>query len=158
MYMLIGPVCRTQDWILHYLSPFIHATGLLLSGNVLSQMAFGEVVSSVHFSFMNMCRTGKKRGEAAAFFFKDVFQGKKITLVNFISFEYFSFILKSAPKMWPFTIYRSPRYYAHFTDDFAELLSVISMECNFFIMIADSDIYVWNESTHLRSHFGSGYF
>ena len=107
------------------------------------------------FSFMNMCRTGKKGGGVSALF-KDAFQFKDITLGNFLSFS-FIFILKGAHLQ---IIYRHPRYSANFIDDIAELRSIISIDYN---ITGDFSIHIDNmddsgkESLALLDTFGLCY-
>ena len=119
---------------------------LLLSETWLTECSCCAILNEAaptHFSFMNKCRTGKKGGGIAAIF-KSVFQCKEITLGDFSSFEYLCFLPKGDPKVIILIIYRPPRYSGKFIDEFAELLSVICTDYNFFIITGDFNIHVDN--------------
>ncbi|KAK0139813.1 hypothetical protein N1851_023256 [Merluccius polli] len=92
---------------------------LLLSETWLTECSCCAILNEAaptNFSFMNKCRTGKKGGGVAAIF-KSVFQCKEIT---------------------------PPRYSGKFIEEFAELLSVICTDYNFFIITGDFNIHVDN--------------
>lgn len=96
-----------------------------------------------NFSFINKCRGGKKGGGVAVIF-KSVFQCKEILFGDFSSFEYLCFLVKGDPKVIFLIIYRPPRYPGTFFDEFAELLSVICTDYNFFIIKGDFNIHMDN--------------
>ena len=119
---------------------------LLLSETWLTECTCGTILNEAaptNFSFMNKCRSGKKGGGVAAIF-KSAFQCKEVLLGDFSSFEYLSFLVKGDPNVLFLIIYKPPRYSGKFMDEFAELLSVICTDYNFFIITGDFNIHIDN--------------
>ena len=93
------------------------------------------------FNYLHKCHKGRK-GEASLF--KDRFPCKVISLDDFTSFEYLSFILRFVTKILFLIIYRSPGYCTSFIDEFSELMSVILTDFSHFILTGDFNIHIDN--------------
>ena len=100
--------------------------------------------SPPNFTFMSVCRAGRKGGGVAALF-KDVYQCKQISFGNYPSFEYLGIVLKGAPRILLIIVYRPPKYSSAFAEDFTELLSTISSEFDCFAIAGDFNIHIKNQ-------------
>ncbi|MDG2555400.1 hypothetical protein P7M41_25725, partial [Vibrio parahaemolyticus] len=71
-----------------------------------------------NFHFISSVRELRKGGGVATLF-KDVYQCKQLSYGKFESFEYVALQLRSSCQAVLVTIYRPPKYSAHFVDDFS---------------------------------------
>lgn len=95
------------------------------------------------FNFIDAPRVDKKGGGVAVIF-SDVFQCSQVSFGDFSSFEYLAAILKCSPRVLLLIVYRPPKYSSSFFDEFAELLSIISMEYDCLSISGDFNIHVDN--------------
>ncbi len=96
-----------------------------------------------NFNFISVCRTVRRGGGVAALF-KDVYQCKQVSFGQYLSFEYLGIVLKGAPRILFIIIYRPPKYYPAFVEEFTELLSMISSEFDCFAIAGDFNIHIDN--------------
>ncbi len=104
--------------------------------------AFLTETAPPNFNFISVCRTVRRGGDVAALF-KDVYQCKKVSFGQYLSFEYLGIVLKGAPRIL-FIIYRPPKYAPAFVEEFTELLSMISSEFDCFAIAGDFNIHIDN--------------
>jgi len=63
---------------------------------------------------------------------------------KFESFEYVALQLRSSCQAVLVTIYRPPKYSAHFVDDFFKLLSVVCIDFDCVVIVGDFNIHIDN--------------
>ncbi len=92
------------------------------------------------------------RGGGGAALFKDVYQCKRISFGQYLSFEHLGIVLKVAPRILFIIIYRPLKYFPAFVKEFTELLSMISSEFDCFTIAGDFNIDNAEIKTTKRNH------
>lgn len=89
------------------------------------------------------------------FLFKDSIQGTKAFFGQFDSFEYISVQLKSPCRSLFVTIYKQPKYISKFSDEFAQLMSIVCIDYDYVLLVGDFNIHVNNLKDRCAPEFMS---
>ncbi|XP_076578637.1 LOW QUALITY PROTEIN: uncharacterized protein LOC143315073 [Chaetodon auriga] len=113
-----------------------------------------------NFSFRSEVRM-HKRGGGVAILFNDSIQFSRVSYGEFESFEYVAIQSKSPCRLVFITIYKPPKYNTKFSDEFANLLSVVCIDFDCVVLVGDFNIHVDNlkdgcakELLNILDHFG----
>ncbi len=108
--------------------------------------------SPPNFSFLH-CYRENTRGGGVAAIFSDHLSGKNVFFGSYSTFEYISFVLRSAYPCLALTVYRPPRLRNGFIEEFAELLSNISVEYASVLISGDLNIHMDDITDHFAHQF-----
>lgn len=97
-------------------------------------------------------RTRGVVGLVAAIFSSNI-SSKNVFFGSFSTFEYLAFVMKSAYRCLALTVYRPPRIRNGFVEEFAELLSKISVEHDSDLTSRDFNIHIDNITDHFANLF-----
>ena len=94
-----------------------------------------------NFNYIDAPRIGK-RGGGVALIYSDLFQCKRMSFGDFLSFEYLAVVMKSSPPVLFMVVYRPPNYANNFFVEFSELLSIISLDHDCISIVGDFNIHI----------------
>lgn len=108
--------------------------------------------SPPNFSFSRCTRTSKKGGGVAAIY-SDILSCKSIHLGSYSTFEYLALAIRSDYPCLLLTIYRPPRLKKGFLTEFSELLSQITVEYDYILILGDFNIHIDCDTDRFANHF-----